>query len=104
MLLELEDLARGYRHPAIMDIKVGLATWYPAADAAYIERCRAKDAATTQASLGFKICGMQVYRHCQGGYWRASKRWCKTLPEALVDKALISYAHNGAWDGGRGRW
>jgi hypothetical protein len=89
---------------------------------------RAKDAATTQAALGFKICGMQVgdgdskvvgggqethslrlaltvspkrmpspkvFRHGAGGYWRASKRWCKTLPAELVDKALLSFAHNG---------
>lgn len=95
MLLELEDLARWYRHPCIMDVKVGRRTWYPQAEAAYIERCRAKDAATTQRALGFKICGMQVWRHAQGGYWRASKRWCKTLPEAMVDKALVSFAHNG---------
>jgi 1D-myo-inositol-tetrakisphosphate 5-kinase/inositol-polyphosphate multikinase len=93
-LLELEDLARSYSHPCIMDIKIGHRTWYPQADPAYIERCRAKDAATTQAALGFKICGMQVYRHGQGGYWRASKRWCKTLPEVLVDKALLSFVHN----------
>jgi hypothetical protein len=56
---------------------------------------RQKDQATTQSRLGFKICGMQVYRHGQCGYWRASKRWCKTLPEALVNNALASFAHNG---------
>jgi Inositol polyphosphate kinase len=93
-LLELEDLARWYRHPCIMDIKIGYQTWYKHADPDYIDRCKRKDAATTQASLGFKICGMQVYRHARGGYWRASKRWCKTLPEALVDKALASFANN----------
>lgn len=93
-LLELEDLTRWYRHPCIMDIKIGHRTWYPHADPAYIERCRLKDAATTQSLLGFKICGMQVFRHGRGGYWRASKRWCKTLPEVLVDKALASFAHN----------
>jgi hypothetical protein len=93
-LLELEDLARWYRHPCIMDIKIGYKTWYTHAEPDYIERCKRKDAATTQSLLGFKICGMQVYRHARGGYWRASKRWCKTLPEALVDKALASFANN----------
>ena len=38
---------------------------------------------------------LQVFRHGAGGYWRASKRWCKTLPVELVDKALLSFAHNG---------
>ncbi len=65
--------------------------------------CREKDASTTQAALGFKICGMQVYRHGAGGYWRASKRWCKTLPVELVDKALLSFAHNGACKRARAR-
>eukprot|EP00890_Picochlorum_soloecismus_P000422 jgi/Picsp_1/1380/NSC_04859-R1_inositol polyphosphate multikinase alpha len=94
ILLELEDLARGYSHPSIIDIKIGRRTWYAGADAAYIERCQMKDGSTTQSSLGFKICGMQVYRHRKRGYWRASKRWCKTLPEPLVDQALESFAHN----------
>ena len=98
VLLELEDLARYYNHPAIMDIKVGRRTWYPGADQAYIKRCATKDAATTQSALGFKICGMQVYRRGRGGYWRASKGWCKTLPEPLVDKALLSFAHNGTME------
>jgi len=59
-LLELEDVVQQYLRPSIIDIKVGYQTWYPGADEAYIQRCQAKDAATTQAALGFKICGMQV--------------------------------------------
>lgn len=39
-LLELEDLARAYRHPCIIDIKVGFRTWYPQADDKYIQRCK----------------------------------------------------------------
>ena len=58
--MELEDVTRGYKHPSIVDIKVGLRTWYAGADPRYIERCKLKDAATTQAALGFKVCGMQV--------------------------------------------
>ncbi len=40
--------------------------------------------------------GLQVYRACQRGYWRASKRWCKQLPQDKVDKALIRFANNEA--------
>lgn len=36
----------------------------------------------------------QVYRHFQGGYWRASKRWCKQMPLENVPRALIKYADN----------
>lgn len=59
-LLELEDVAKQYRHPSIIDIKLGFRTWYPSADQRYIDKCKVKDASTTQAALGFKICGMQV--------------------------------------------
>ena len=59
-LVALEDVARHYRRPSICDIKVGFRTWYPSGDAAYIQRCQLKDAATTQSTLGFKVCGMQV--------------------------------------------
>lgn len=59
-LVELEDVTRFYKHPSIVDIKVGLRTWYAGAEQGYIERCKLKDAATTQAALGYKVCGMQV--------------------------------------------
>jgi inositol-polyphosphate multikinase len=59
-LLELEDVARGYRRPSIMDVKIGFRTWYHGASESYISKCKAKDAETTQARLGFKVCGMQV--------------------------------------------
>ena len=64
-LLELEDVAKRYRHPSIIDIKLGFRTWYPTADQRYIDKCKAKDASTTQAALGFKICGMQVKGHAE---------------------------------------
>jgi len=53
-----------------------------------------KDSTTTQGNLGFKICGMQVFRHRIGGYWRASKKWCKTITEETIDCALESFVHN----------
>ena len=59
-LVALEDVARHYRRPSICDIKVGFRTWYTNGDAAYIQRCQLKDAATTQSTLGFKVCGMQA--------------------------------------------
>ncbi|CAK0784397.1 hypothetical protein CVIRNUC_007601 [Coccomyxa viridis] len=95
-LLELEDVAQQYHRPSIIDIKVGYQTWYQGAEEGYIQRCQAKDAATTQAALGFKVCGMQVYRASQMGYWRASKRWCKQLPAEAVGKALAIFANNEA--------
>ena len=94
MLMELEDVARMYDRPAVMDVKIGIRTWYEDASPDYIAKCKDKDANTTQSTLGFKICGMQVYRNSLQGFWRASKQWCKTLTEASVDNALQSFVHN----------
>ena len=45
---------------------------------------------------GLKRPHAQVYRQCQRGYWRASKRWCKALPPEGVNKALLRFANNEA--------
>lgn len=37
-----------------------------------------------------------MYRACQRGYWRASKRWCKALQPEAVNKALLRFANNEA--------
>ena len=75
-LLELEDVAKRYRHPSIIDIKLGFRTWYPTADQRYIDKCKAKDASTTQAALGFKICGMQVCTCLFTFCWAADQPVC----------------------------
>ena len=56
-------------------LQVGFQTWYEGSEERYIQKCKSKDSATTQASLGFKICGMQVFR------WAPRRR---PLPEALL--------------------
>jgi len=94
LLLELEDVTYMYDRPSIMDVKIGMRTWYDDADPAYIQKCKEKDAQTTQSLLGFRICGMQVYHNNSQRYWRASKEWCKTLNEVSVDSALGTFVHN----------
>ena len=79
--LELEDVAHGYRRPCIMDVKLGRQTWYPGADPSYIERCRARDAATMQAALGFRICGLQVHH----SFFVMSCSSSMTLPNLTTD-------------------
>ncbi|GMH36539.1 hypothetical protein BSKO_04407 [Bryopsis sp. KO-2023] len=93
-LLMLKDVGASYSKPCVIDIKIGYRTWYASADERYIARARAKDQATTQASLGFKICGWQVYKHSKGKICRASKSYCKTMSEAQVDGAFLDFADN----------
>ena len=85
-----------------MDIKLGYRTWYAGADPAAVAKWRAKDARTTQATLGFKICGMQVWRTPARGYWRAGKAWCNALTPEGAAAALVAFAWGGAGGGGGG--
>jgi hypothetical protein len=41
-------------------LQIGLTTVYSWADEAYQNKCRQKDASTTQNSVGFRISGLQV--------------------------------------------
>lgn len=93
--IKLEDLTRTYENPSIIDIKVGFRTWYPQADDKYKIKCRAKDAATTSSSLGFKICGMQVYDAVKQEHWRADRSWCKQVSDESIHVALSVFGNNG---------
>lgn len=93
-MLVLEDVGAVYSKPCVIDIKIGHKTWYNTADEGYIARARAKDRATTQAMLGFKVCGWQVYKHSNGTICRGSKSICKTLTENDVEKAFLDFADN----------
>eukprot|EP00803_Ostreobium_quekettii_P007438 evm.model.scf_2245.3 EVM.evm.TU.scf_2245.3 scf_2245:14533-15775(+) len=94
--LVLEDVGVTYRKPCVIDIKIGFQTWYPNGDEHYVRRAHAKDAATTQSTIGFKICGWRVYKHGDAQFYRASKTWCKTMPLSQVSDALLCFADNEA--------
>lgn len=94
--IKLEDLTRKYENPSIVDIKVGFRTWYPEADEKYKMKCRAKDAATTSSTLGFKICGMQVYNAVKKKHWRADRNWCKQVSGESIHVALAAFGNNGS--------
>ena len=62
LFLVLEDVAAGYARPCLADIKVGARAWYPGASPADAAKWKAHDGAATQGVLGWKVCGMQVWR------------------------------------------
>lgn len=93
-MLILEDLCAAYRKPCIIDIKIGFRTWYDWADASYVEKCKSKDASTTQSSLGFRICGLKVFQRVMDEYWAADRHWGKLLSAEEVVQALRRYTDN----------
>lgn len=62
-LIKLQDLTAGCARPCVVDIKMGVCTAAPSANAAKRADMRGKDLKTTTHSLGLRICGMQV------GFW-----------------------------------
>uniref|UniRef100_A0A383WJ42 Inositol polyphosphate multikinase n=1 Tax=Tetradesmus obliquus TaxID=3088 RepID=A0A383WJ42_TETOB len=93
--LVLEDLTGQYRQPCILDVKLGFRTWYPWASDSLQQKYRAKDESTTQASLGFRVCGVMGAAGSSGQAWRADRHWGKTLTADTVGEAFTRFADNG---------
>eukprot|EP00884_Botryococcus_braunii_P001371 jgi/Botrbrau1/11234/Bobra.0038s0006.1 len=90
--LMMEEVTALYRKPCVMDVKIGYRTWHPGEAPAALLKARKRDADTCQSTLGFRICGMQVYRQGSETPWRADKEWCKQLSGGAVLDALRSFA------------
>ena len=95
--LELEDIKHGYLRPCVIDVKVGFQTWYPGASEEYINKCKAKDIATGNAKLGFKVCGLQTFLPSVVRMVRADKSWCKQCAHNYV--AVHELLEKYLWDG-----
>lgn len=92
--LILQDAVYGYSKSSIMDVKIGFRTWYPAADEEYKVKAKRKDSTTTQGTIGFRICGMQIYNKLEKQFHRWTKSTCKRMSETQVFEALKRFGDN----------
>ncbi|GFH25748.1 inositol polyphosphate multikinase, partial [Haematococcus lacustris] len=90
----MEDVCHGYLQPCVLDVKMGFVTQYAWATDAYREK--AKDQATTQSSMGFRISGLQVYSQQEGEMKKMGRSWGKTLTQDTLHQAFTLFADNGA--------
>ena len=94
--LVLSDVTLPYKRPSIMDVKVGHQTWYDGAAPEYIEKCKMKDNASTSSTLGFKVCGLQLYNGQENDFWRPGKQWSKHLDVEQVRKVVAMFCGYGS--------
>jgi inositol-polyphosphate multikinase len=107
LAIVLENVAHGFTHPNILDVKLGARLWADDAPAAKRQKLDDASLQTTSGSLGFRIAGMTVWKgagddsrleeppeknvEVKNGYKRYDKRYGRTFNKDNVKNGFIGY-------------
>lgn len=93
--VELIDLTEPFVKPCVIDIKMGTKTWDEESSDAKRQRASGKDALSTTASLGFRICGSHVFDCVENSYRNLPKDEALLISAQEMPQALCDYFWNG---------